>query len=81
MTLLIPHERIVVVFSVPPFRNKWWESRSFCRRTGSAASRSRSWCASGTDHVENVEVILLVRTAVEQIVVIPMPQITGKSWR
>ena len=77
----IPHECIAVVFTVPQFRDNLWESRSFFRRSGSAASRSRSWCASATDCAENVEVVQLVRTAVEQIVAFPMPQIMWKSWR
>ena len=42
--------------------------------------RGRSLCASATDYAENVEVIQHVSTAVEQIVVILMPQITGKSY-
>ena len=81
VTQFVPHERIAVVFPVPQFRNKLWKSRSFFRRSGSAATWSRSWCASATDFAENVEVTLLVRTAVEQIVAFPMPQITWKSWR
>ena len=79
VTQFIPHERIAVVFPVPQFRNKLWESRSFFRRSGSAASWSRSWCA--TDFAENQKVIQPVRTAVEQIVAFPTPQITGKSSR
>ena len=81
VTQFVPHERIAVVSPVPQFRNKLWESRSFFRRIGSAATWSRSWCASATDFAENVEVTQLVRTAVEQIVAFPMPQFTWKSWR
>ena len=78
VTQFMPHERIADVFPVPQFRNKLWESRSFFRRSGSAASWSRSWCASATDYAENVDVIQLVRTTVGQIVAFPLPQIHGK---
>ena len=81
VTQFIPHERIADGFPVPQFRNKLWESQSFLRWSGSTASRSRSWCASAPDFAENVEMIQPVRTAVEQIVAFPMPQILEKSWR
>ena len=64
VTQFIPHERLADVFSGTIL----WESRSFFRRSGSEALLSRSWCASATDFAENVDVIQLVRTAVEQIV-------------
>ena len=60
--------------------HKLCESHSTFYKSGfSGVAEQLVVCHSVTDHGENVEVIQLVRVAVEQIVAFPMPQIMGKS--